>query len=273
MLLLTGAKGQLGRSLAALLPDAVCAGSDILDIGCADSVKRFVDTHNINKIINCAAYTAVDAAEDNHELAHRVNVTGPSNLAKTGLPVLHFSTDYVFDGQAFRPYDEEAPTHPLSIYAQTKAEGENTLLEHATGAIILRSSWLHSKYGHNFVKTIRKLGAERDSLKVISDQIGTPTYAGHLAKVSVDILGLLQAGTHDIYHYTDAGVCSWYDFAYQIIKKSNLACKIEPIESKDYPSKVKRPYYSVLNTRKIKDTLNINIPHWSEGLDTCLKQF
>lgn len=271
MLLLTGSNGQLATCLKPLLEGVVCATSSDLDIGCEDSVKRYVEQHKITKIINCAAYTAVDDAESHQDIAYRVNVQGPKNLAKTGLPVMHFSTDYVFDGHHNQPYTEDDTTNPLSVYALTKLKGEDALLEKASSAIIIRSAWLHSEHGRNFAKTIRQLGSQRELLKVVHNQVGTPTYAGHLAQVSVKLLDHLTRGTHEVLHFSNEGVCSWYDFAHAIIEMSNANCRVLPIESKDYPVKAERPLYSVLDKTKIKDILGIEIPHWHDGLKETIR--
>lgn len=273
MLLLTGSSGQLGRILSHLLPDALCPASDIFDITSEKSVQDFMTAHPVTAIINCAAYTAVDLAEDEHGPAFAINAKGPENLAKTGIPLIHISTDYVFDGTASRPYQETDNTNPQSVYGHSKLAGENAILEHASAAAIIRTSWLHSFEGNNFVKTMHRLGTERHSLNVVYDQIGTPTYAPDLAEIIVKFLPHLQDGKKEIYHYSNQGVCSWYDFAYTIMEKSGLACQINPISSAEYPTKAKRPYYSVMDKSKIKEKLGITIPHWTEGLEKCLKQF
>ncbi len=273
MLLITGSKGQLGTELAKLLPDAVLTDADSLDITNAAAVTAFVKEHNIDTIINCAAYTAVDKAEDERELVYKINVTGPENLAKTGCKLVHISTDYVFDGMGHQPYRPEDSANPVSVYGQSKLAGENAVLQNAKVAAIIRTAWLYSPYGNNFVKTIRRLGAERETLNVVCDQIGTPTMAADLAAAIVRILPQLNEENRGIYHFTNEGVCSWYDFAHEIMELSGLKCRINPIPSSAYPTKAKRPFYSVLDKAKIKQTFNLSIPYWRESLVKCLKQF
>lgn len=273
MFLITGSKGQLGTELAKLLPEAILTDVADLDITDEQAVKNYVKEHNIDTIINCAAYTAVDKAEDDADLAAKINTVGPHNLAKSGAKVVHVSTDYVFDGTGHKPYQPEDEAHPISVYGKTKLAGENEVLKYADVAVIIRTAWLYSPYGNNFVKTMRRLGAERESLNVVADQIGTPTYAADLAKAIAQILPQMSAANKGVYHFTNEGVCSWYDFARKIMELSGLSCKVNPIPSSAYPTKATRPFYSVLDKSKIKETFNITIPHWEEGLKQCLKQF
>ena len=198
---------------------------------------------------------------------------GPKNLAQTGCKIIHISTDYVFDGKNHKPYQPLDRPNPISIYGQTKLEGEYNVLKYSGNAIIIRTAWLYSSYGKNFVKTIRRLGNENQTLNVIADQIGTPTYAGDLAKAIVSILPQINKKNKGIYHYTNEGVCSWYDFAKEIIEVLNLSCKVYPIPSSAYLTKAIRPFYSVLDKTSIKTTFGITIPYWRESLKTCLKQF
>ena len=272
-ILITGANGQLGTELAKLLPEAVLTDVADLDITDFQAVQSFVQERQIKTIINAAAYTAVDKAEDEPSVAHKINVQGPENLAKTGCKIIHISTDYVFDGTNHQPYRPEDKTNPVSVYGKTKAEGENAVLKNAPTAAIIRTAWLYSPYGNNFVKTMRRLGAERDTLNVVADQIGTPTYAADLAKAIKQILPQLNEQTKGIYHFTNEGVCSWYDFAVEIMRLSKLSCKVLPMTSAEYPSKAQRPFYSVLDKNKIKKTFHLEIPHWKESLEQCLKQF
>lgn len=272
MLLVTGSNGQLGKTLSKLLPDALLTDYDTLDITDSKAVLAFVDTHHIDTIINCAAYTAVDLAEDNPEIATRINVDGPRNLAKSNAKIIHISTDYVFDGKHYKPYTENDLTNPQSVYGKTKLLGEQAILDNASTAVIIRTSWLYSSFGNNFVKTIQKLATEKDTLNIISDQIGTPTYADDLAKAIITILPKFITGKKDLYHFSNEGVSSWYDFAHEIIQQSNLNCAITPIASKDYPTKAIRPFYSVLDKSKIKTEFEITIPHWTESLYACLNQ-
>ena len=272
MLLISGNRGQLGTELSALLPDALKTDYDTLDITDEAAVKDFVQKNNVDTIINCAAYTAVDKAESDIETATKINVDGVRNLARSGATVIHISTDYVFDGSSCKPYVETDKPCPVSVYGKTKKEGEDALLQEATTAVLIRTSWLYSPYGNNFVKTMRRLGKEKDSINVIFDQVGTPTYAADLAKAIVDLLPIIQKGSKEIYHFSNEGVCSWYDFAKKIMELSGLSCKVYPIESKDYPTPVTRPFYSVLNKAKIKTVLRRPIPHWEDALKRCLKE-
>lgn len=272
MYLVTGANGQLGNELRLLLKDnALYVDKDQLDITDAEAVKGFVSANRFDAIINCAAYTAVDKAEADEKLAGDINARGPENLAKTGIPLIHISTDYVFDGTNCRPYVETDAVNPQSVYGRTKLAGEQAVLENASAAVIIRTAWLYSEFGNNFVKTMRRLGAEKAQLNVVFDQVGTPTYAADLAAAVVHILPRLRPGMKEIFHFSNEGVCSWYDFAVEIMKLSGLDCRINPIESKDYPTPTRRPFYSVLNKTKIKQTFNIEINHWKESLQSCLK--
>lgn len=314
MYLITGANGQLGRCLSVLLPAEKTILTDVvasqdedrkvqaLDITNEEAVKSFVTANNVDCIINCAAYTAVDKAEDEEDLALLINATGPKNLGLSGAKtVIHVSTDYVFDGKACRPLTPEDKVNPVSAYGRTKLKGEEELLASAQGnVIIIRTSWLYSNFGNNFVKTIRRLGAERPSLNVVADQVGTPTLADDLAAAIVAVIKGLEQNTvkhdnsnsisvagsadsqvtgstgsfiRDIYHFSNEGVCSWYDFAVAIMHGSGLDCKIIPIPSSSYLTKTKRPFYSVLDKTKIKAQFGIEIPHWQESLNKCLNRF
>lgn len=271
MLLVTGANGQLGRELRLLLGNsAVYVGHSELDITDEAAVRAFFEERSFDFIINCAAYTTVDKAEDDFEAADRINRLGPKLLAKYGKRIIHISTDYVFDGMSSRPYTEGDAAKPLSVYGSTKLAGENTVLAEAETAVVIRSSWMFSCYGENFVKTMRRLGAERKSLGVIFDQVGTPTYAADLSAAIVDLLPQIKPGTKEIYHYSNEGVASWYDFAVAIMQESGLSCTVCPIETIQYPSRATRPAYSVLNKAKIKRDFGITIPHWMDGLKRCI---
>lgn len=199
-------------------------------------------------------------------MADAVNHLGAKWLAKYGRCIIHISTDYVFDGTHSKPYLEDDLTHPVSVYGQSKLEGEQAVLKNAETAIIIRTAWLYSAHGNNFLKTMLRLGRERDHLNVVSDQVGTPTFARDLAKAIVRILPKVKAGEKNIYHFTNEGVCSWYDFAHAIMKIAGLSCKVHPIESKNYPTKATRPFYSVLNKEKIKSDFKLEIPHWRDAL-------
>ncbi len=273
MFLIVGANGQLGNELRLLLKDrAVYADREELDITDREAVKRFFAGHKFDAIVNCAAYTAVDKAESDVQTARKINVDGSLNLARTGVPMIHISTDYVFDGKGYRPYKETDETNPQSVYGQTKRESEKAVLDNASGAFIIRTAWLYSSFGNNFVKTMRRLGAEKERLSVVFDQTGTPTYAVDLAGVIVRALDDLAPGKKEIYHFSNEGVCSWYDFAVEIMRLSGLSCQVAPIESKDYPTPAKRPFYSVLNKEKIKRELGVEIRHWTEALKDCMEK-
>lgn len=273
MLLITGANGQLGNELRLLLGDnALYTDYAELDITNAAEVRAFVNAHRVDMIVNCAAYTAVDKAESDEEKAYAINAVGPANLAQAGVPLIHVSTDYVFDGASCRPYVEDDVPNPATVYGRTKLAGEKHVLENADTALVIRTAWLYSSFGNNFVKTMLRLGAERDSLNVVFDQVGTPTYARDLAAAIVKIMPQLKPGMKGVYHFSDEGVCSWYDFAVRIMDKAGQPCRVKPIESVDYPTLAKRPFYSVLNKGKIKAAFGVDIPHWEKSLDDCLKK-
>lgn len=273
MLLITGADGQLGRELAARLPNAILTDCKKLDITDENAVGDFVEKNNIDVIVNCAAYTAVDKAEDEQEKAWLVNVKGAENLAKSGAKLIHVSTDYVFDGNNSVPYKTDDETNPKSVYGATKRDGELAVLKNAKCAIVIRTAWLYSANGNNFVKTMRRLGAEKDAINVVCDQIGTPTYAGDLSDAIVQIIPQMKPENSGIYHFTNEGVCSWYDFATEIMDLSGLKCQVNPIKSSQYPTRAVRPKYSVLDKDKIKSVFGVRIQHWKKGLEKCLKQF
>ncbi len=271
--LVTGCNGQLGNEIKLLLSDAMYTDADTLDITDETAVSSFVKENDIDTIINCAAYTAVDKAEDDVDLAKDINEKGPENLAKTGCKIIHISTDYVFDGSNCRPYTPDDKTNPISVYGKTKLNGENAVAKFAKEYVIIRTAWLYSSFGNNFVKTMRRLGSERETLNVVCDQTGTPTYARDLAEAIVKILPQLNEANSGVYHFSNEGTCSWYDFAVEIMSLSNLNCKVSPILSAEYPTKAVRPFYSVLDKSKLKKTFNISIPHWKESLIKCLKLF
>lgn len=284
-ILVTGAYGQLGnevRILSANYPQYNFMFTDVdsLDICDKDELIDFVTGNDIRYIINCAAYTAVDKAEDDAELCEKINATAVKNLglaaAEAGAGIIHVSTDYVFDGTSCRPYTEDMPTKPCSVYGKTKLKGEKNLLKACPNAIIIRTAWLYSPFGNNFVKTMIKLGSERESLNVIFDQVGTPTYAEDLADAILKAMNQTIDTDHDkggVYHFSNEGVCSWYDFTIKIHELAGIkTCKVNPIETKDYPTKAARPHYSVLNKTKIKQAFNITIPHWEASLKNCIKE-
>ena len=269
--LVVGSNGQLGCELKARLSsEADYKDHTSLDITNETAVEKFFKENRYDIVINCAAYTAVDKAEDDKEAADRVNRVGPALLAKYGRNIIHISTDYVFDGTAHTPYRETDPTNPQSVYGCTKLAGEKAVLQEAQSAAIIRTSWLYSAHGNNFLKTMRRVGAERENLGVIFDQIGTPTYAGDLADAIVFILPHMKNMKKEIYHFSNEGIASWYDFAVAIMALSNIKCIIEPIETRQYVTRATRPPYSVLNKSKIKDEFGISIPHWMDGLKRCI---
>jgi len=271
MFLVVGSAGQLGNELRLQLGDsAEYVDRNELDITDAYAVRALVNPTKYQAVINCAAYTAVDKAEDDVDLAAKINVEGPANLAATGVPLVHISTDYVFDGKSCVPYVETDSARPQSVYGYTKLDGERAVMAKARTAAIIRTSWLYSEFGNNFVKTMQRLGKERSSLNVVFDQVGTPTYAGDLAAAIVAILPQLKAGTKEIYHFSNEGVCSWYDFATAIMEISGLDCRVMPIESSQYPTRAARPSYSVLNKAKIKETFGMEIRHWRDALEECI---
>lgn len=272
MLLVTGADGQLGRELRLLLGDrAIYANRAQLDITDEAKVAAFFAEQTFDFVINCAAYTAVDKAEDDAEAADRVNRLGAELLARYGRRIIQISTDYVFDGEASRPYKEDDETRPMSVYGRTKRAGEEAVLAQAETAVVVRTSWLYSSFGGNFVKTMQRLGRERESLGVVFDQVGTPTYAADLAAAVTVMLPEITPGMKEIFHYSNEGVASWYDFACAIMQESHLSCAVRPIESAEYPTRAARPAFSVLNKAKIKKRFGLAVPHWTDGLKRCVK--
>ncbi len=281
-ILVTGANGQLGSEIKVLANafsqfSFIFSDVDNLDITKYEDLNEFFTQHRIDYIVNCAAYTNVDNAENDHVNAKHINVDAVENLKnianKFGSKLIHISTDYVFDAaDQNTPFKEKDLPMAKSVYGSTKLEGE-TLLHESDNAIIIRTSWLYSSFGHNFVKTMRRLGNERNKLTVIFDQIGTPTYAADLAQAILQIINFSEKNEvfkHGIYHFSNEGVCSWYDFAVEIMRLSNLKCSVLPIETKDYPTPAKRPAYSVLNKGKIKTAFNLTIPHWTSSLKKCI---
>ena len=281
-ILITGSKGQLGSEINELASNYsynfFFTDKNDLDIADKKAVLKFSKNNNINLIVNCAAYTAVDRAEDDILNAQKINHLAVENLAKISkenhIKFIHISTDYVFNGENFKPYRENDMTNPNSIYGKTKLDGEKAILEiNPKNSIIIRTSWVYSSFGSNFVKTMLRLGKERNSLGVIYDQVGTPTYARDLAKTILDIIPKLSHSESkvNIYHYSNEGVLSWYDFAKEIMKMAKLECKIDPIETKNYPTPAKRPHFSLLNKSKIKEEFDIIIPYWKDSLHDCLQ--
>ena len=279
-ILITGANGQLGnemRDLSAGHPQHTYFFTDVqeLDICDEQGVRAYVKEHAIDLIVNCAAYTAVDKAEDNADLCDKLNHLAPAHLADAaeacGAALIHVSTDYVFDGTAHIPYTEEVEPCPNSVYGTTKLAGEQEVMRRCSRAMIIRTAWLYSEYGNNFVKTMLRLGRERETLGVVFDQIGTPTYAGDLAKA---IYAAIEQGVvPGIYHFSNEGVCSWYDFTVSIHRLAGITtCKVSPLHTDEYPAKAPRPHYSVLDKTKIKQTYGIDIPHWETSLADCVEK-
>ena len=283
--LITGSNGQLGseiKELASGYENLECVFKDLpkLDICDTETLTTIISDQHINAVINCAAYTAVDKAEEDLVTASKVNAKGVLNLVnalkKVDGKLIHISTDYVFDGNHSQPYKESDPVSPIGVYGETKRAGELAVLSSSIDAIVIRTSWLYSAYGNNFVKTMLRLGNDKKSIQVVSDQKGTPTFAKDLAKTCLDILS--NAGSTNIskkgslYHYSNEGVASWYDFARAIMEISNIDCNIIPIETKDYSTQAIRPLYSVLDKSKITSDFKVTIPHWRDSLANCLKK-
>lgn len=284
-ILVTGSNGQLGSEIKSLIGEFseynfIFTDKAQLDITSEEKIKNFLFLNTIDIIINCAAYTAVDKAQNDFENADKINRKALKKLSKLSkeqnISLIHISTDYVFDGMGHKPYVEEYQTNPKSLYGKTKVLGEEEMIKISPkNSIIIRTSWLYSSYGANFVKTILRLGSEKKTLEIVYDQIGTPTYARDLAKTILHIIPTVLKTKNEkvqIYHYSNEGVASWYDFAKEIIKISSLECQIEPILTKDYPTLAPRPSFSVLDKSKIKKDFGIKIPYWKESLAECLTQ-
>lgn len=278
-ILVTGCNGQLGteiRLLSTQYPEHHYFFTDVAELDITDEVAihTFVEREQVDCIINCAAYTAVDKAEDNVVMARRLNAEAPGLLAQAvaarGGVMIHISTDYVFDGSSCKPYTEDVSPCPQSVYGQTKLEGERAVLAACPQSVILRTAWLYSPWGNNFVKTMLRLGQERSSLGVVFDQIGTPTFARDLAKVIFSIID--QQIVPGIYHFTDEGVTSWYDFTLAIHHLADItSCQVHPLHTADYPTPARRPHYSVLDKTKLKETYHVSIPHWMDSLQECIE--
>jgi dTDP-4-dehydrorhamnose reductase len=281
-ILVTGSNGQLGQSIrqrADQYPNLDFVFTDIgeLDITDYAELKESFAVHRFQAIINCAAYTAVDKAETEAEKAYTINAIAVKYLSKLAgkynAIMIHISTDYIFNGKNYRPYVETDKPNPGSIYAKTKLEAEKQVMKHAGKALILRTSWLYSEYGHNFVKTIIRLAGERKILNVVADQTGTPTYAGDVADALLWLIGnnMIPEG-RNIYHFSNEGSCSWFDFAYEILDYLKIPCRIIPIKTEDYPLPAQRPFYSVLCSEKFRKTFDYEIPYWRKSLHVCLKK-
>lgn len=285
-ILVTGANGQLGHEMqrvAKLFDNTynftftdIAEGYTKLDITNLDDVRKIVNEQDINVIVNCAAYTNVDRAETDFDTANLINNTAAGNLAtamkEADGTLIHISTDYVFQGDRNTPCREDWDTNPLGVYGKTKLAGEQAIQATGCKHIILRTAWLYSQWGKNFVKTMQSLTASHDTLKVVFDQVGTPTFAGDLADTIAHIISTNQLNKTGIYHYSNEGVCSWFDFAKLICQLSGNICDIEPCYSEEFPSPVKRPHFSVLDKSKLKNTFGIRVPYWTDSLRLCIEQ-
>ena len=281
--MVTGANGQLGSELKTIAGEMAGGGfffTDIpeMDITDGEAVGEYLAANEIDVIVNCAAYTNVDKAESDSENAFRINADGPRALAaaagERNATLVHISTDYVFDGRARTPYKEDGVTNPTGVYGESKLAGERAVADSNCKSVIIRTSWLYSSFGHNFVKTMLRLGGERPEINVVADQTGTPTYARDLAKAILHIVPQIvekpQYG--EIYHFSDDGVCTWYDFASKIMEFSQTDCKVLPITSAEYPTPVTRPAYSVLDKSRIKKIFGVEVPRWENSLKECLNE-
>lgn len=279
--LVTGSNGQLGSEIRYLSPNYPFEFifTDIEELDITDKVKvhKFLVDHGINSIINCAAYTAVDRAESDFQTADNVNHLAVKYLAESAkelnIRLVHVSTDYVFNGESFQPYTEDSPCEPKSVYGITKRAAEEAILSlNLPNSVIIRTSWVYSTFGNNFVKTMRRLGSEKNEINVVADQIGSPTYARDLAACILEILPRISNEGTKIYHFSNEGVSSWYDFSVAIMELSCYSCFVNPIPTNQYPTPAKRPYYSVLSKSKIKIEFGVKIPHWRESLQKCIKE-
>ena len=284
-ILITGAYGQLGCEFNHLKQkysewEFLFTDVDSLDLTDQEAVRQFFAANSIDFVVNCAAYTAVDKAESDVEAAERANADAPKNLAihaqTHGSKLIHVSTDYVFAGNACTPYSEDDEVSPQGVYGETKLKGERNVIQENPDSIIIRTSWLYSSFGHNFVKTMLRLGKEKEEISVVFDQVGTPTYAADLAKAILDIIRYTQEDTTNfvpgLYHFSNEGVASWFDFAKAIFVIQKMDCRINPVLSDKFPTPAKRPAYSVLNKSKIKDTFRLEIPYWRDSLKSCLQE-
>ncbi len=283
-ILVTGANGQLGHEMQRVAKSSnhnyiftdVADGYEKLDITNIEDIRNMVKNNNVDIIVNCAAYTNVDKAESDYDTADLINNTAVGNLAtamkEAGGTLIHISTDYVFQGDRNTPCQEDWTTNPLGVYGKTKLAGEAAIATTGCNSIIIRTAWLYSQWGKNFVKTMQSLTATHDTLKVVFDQVGTPTFAGDLADTIAHIINTGQTNKTGIYHFSNEGVCSWYDFAKMICKLSGNTCDISPCYSEEFPSPVKRPHFSVLDKKKIKETFGIKVPYWTDSLEVCIKQ-
>lgn len=281
-ILVTGANGQLGsemRRMGGASPnDYIFTDVEELDITNREAIIAYGGEQGFDVVVNCAAYTAVDRAEEDEATARKINADAVANLAHAakmwGAMLFHISTDYVFSGEGNTPRSEDMEVNPLGAYGRTKLQGEQAIAKEGCQAIIIRTAWLYSEYGNNFLKTMLRLTSEKPQINVVVDQVGSPTYAGDLAMTIFAIIEHdMYHGKQGIYHFSNEGVCSWYDFAVEIARAvGNDKCQISPCSSEEFPSKVKRPHYSVLDKTKIKKTFGVDIPHWRESMIYCLKR-
>ena len=282
--LITGCKGQLGseiKRISSKFPEISFNFTDLeeLDITRPGDIRNFLDNMPVKFLVNCAGYTAVDKAEDDEDLAYLLNADATESLAMISaerrMQLIHISTDYIFNGEKNHPYMEDDPVNPQTVYGKSKLLGEQALQKAGTG-IIVRTSWLYSSFGNNFVKTILRLSGEREQLNVVFDQTGCPTYAHDLAMAILEMIRIeidnKNSSRYDIYHYSNQGVCSWYEFATAIIDFAGTGCEIIPVESKDYVTRAKRPRYSVMSKEKITGEYDLRIPHWKDSLKECIDE-
>lgn len=282
-ILVTGGNGQLGNELRRLCRnypglEFIFTDVDMLDITNPDAVSVFMEASKPAIVVNCAAYTDVDGAEDDVKNVRKINALAPQVLAAAcamqNAFLIHISTDYVFDGNTTIPYTEDDRTNPISVYGSSKLEGEEKIKTVFDDYVIIRTSWMYSAYGHNFMRKMIELGKDRDEVKVVNDQFGSPTYARDLANCIIDIIikSILnpQAYLPGIYHYANQGSCSWYEFAKEIFELTGIECKLTPISTAEFPTKAKRPQYSVLNTSRVRESFGIGIPNWRDSLKECL---
>lgn len=288
-ILITGANGQLGNEMRIISKSTDSHNwffTDVaeLDITDREAIRKFVADNGIEAIVNCAAYTNVDKAEDDEPSAYKINAVAVENLAAVAAEknalLVHVSTDYVFDGNSFLPYKETDPTSPYTVYGRTKLQGEQLAMQVCPWTIIVRTAWLYSSFGNNFVKTMLRLGREREALSVVYDQVGSPTYAADLAQAIYVIISkidnesreaFINQAKGEVYHFSNLGVCSWYDFTVEIHRQAGIECAVSPIRSEQYPAKTPRPHYSVLDKQKIVEHYGLNIPHWTVSLAKCLQ--
>ncbi len=278
-IVVTGSDGQLGSELKYLSATShdefFFENRTSLDITDSSAVEHYFSKQEYDICINAAAYTAVDKAEDEVMLAKSINVIGVANLAKAcndnNVVLIHLSTDFVFDGEAKEPYDEFSKTNPLSVYGKTKLQGEKIAMDINPDTFVIRTSWVYSSFGKNFVKTMLKLGSERSELNVVNDQFGSPTYARDLAGIVLKLIDDQISADFGIYNYSNDGIASWYDFASEIMKQANINCKVNPIPTSQFPTSATRPSYSVLDKTKVKNALNVRIPDWQDSLRECLR--